>query len=93
MDLKNYNLLKNLLKWANKKQNTFKIYHVAFFKKNKHAEISLFYTCAPKFLIVWSTVPKIRVWQTQIRNFRSFFTFLLPEKHKTSKIWKNEKHC
>ena len=32
MNLKNKQLLKKLLKWANKKQNNY-IYNVAFFKK------------------------------------------------------------
>ena len=32
MNLKNNYLLKNLLQWANKKQNNFNIYNVAFFK-------------------------------------------------------------
>ena len=43
--IKNY-LFKKLLKWANRKQNNFNIYSVAFLKKNieKHFEISLFYT-------------------------------------------------
>ena len=31
--MKNKSLLKKLLKWANKKQNNFNIYNVAFFKK------------------------------------------------------------
>ena len=55
MNLKNKHLFKKLLKWANKKQNDFDIYNVAFFfKKNKekHLEISLFYTCAPKTLMI-----------------------------------------
>ena len=33
MNLKNKSLLKKLLKWANKKQNNFNVYNVAFFKK------------------------------------------------------------
>ena len=35
MKLKNNYLLKQLLKWAKKKQNNFNIYNVAFFKKIK----------------------------------------------------------
>ena len=35
MDLKNKYLLKNLLKWANKKCNNFNIYRAVFFLKNK----------------------------------------------------------
>ena len=31
MNLKNKSLLKKLLKWANKKQNNFNVYNVAFF--------------------------------------------------------------
>ena len=46
-------LLKKLLKWANKKCKNFNIYNIVFFKniKEKHLEISLFYTCLPKILI------------------------------------------
>ena len=42
-NLKTKQLLKKLLKWANKKQNNFNIYIAAFFKKNKekHLQISL----------------------------------------------------
>ena len=29
-------ILRKLLKWANKKQNNFNIYNVSFFKKNKN---------------------------------------------------------
>ena len=54
INFKNKYLLKKLLKWANKKQNNFNIYNAAFFKKNKekHPEISLFYTCVPKILMI-----------------------------------------
>ena len=51
--LKKY-FFKKLLKWANKKQNNFNIYNVAFFKKNKEK-----HTCVPKILMIWSTVPDI----------------------------------
>ena len=46
-------LLKKLLKWASKKCKNFNIYNIIFFKniKQKHLEISLFYTCLPKILI------------------------------------------
>ena len=49
MKLKNnYLLKKKLFKWVNRKQNN--IYNVALKKKNreKHLEISLFYTWVPK---------------------------------------------
>ena len=51
MNLKNNNLLKKLLKWANKKCCGPMLY---FFKinKEKHLEISLFYTCVPKILMM-----------------------------------------
>ena len=48
-----------MLKWANKKCKNFNIYNVVFFKKKnreKHLEISLFYTFVPKILMIWSTV-------------------------------------
>ena len=43
-------LLKKMLKKANKKCKNFNIYNTVFFKKNKekHLEISLFYTCVLK---------------------------------------------
>ena len=47
--------IKKLLKWANKKQNNFNIYNAALKKKNnkeKQLEMSLFYTCVPKILII-----------------------------------------
>ena len=36
------------------------IFKMLYFKKNteKHLEISLFYTCVPKILMIWSTVPE-----------------------------------
>ena len=55
MNLKNKYLLQKLLKWANKKQNNFNIYNVAFLKKikkEKHLEISLFYNCVSKISII-----------------------------------------
>ena len=46
MNLKNNYLLKKLLKWAIKKYKSFNIYNVVLFTENKekHLEISLFYT-------------------------------------------------
>ena len=77
---KNKYLLKKLLKWANKKQNNFNIYIAALFQKKKnkekHQDISLFYTCVTKILMIWSTVPE---QQTEIGNFRSFFVLLPPK--------------
>ena len=54
MNLKNNYLLKKLLKWASKKYKNFNIYNVVLFTENKekHLEISLFYTCVPKILII-----------------------------------------
>ena len=47
-------LFKKLLKSASKKQNNFNICNVVFFKKNKEKrlQISLFYTCVPKILMI-----------------------------------------
>ena len=53
MNLKNTYLLKKLLKWNNKKQNNSKIYMLHFIKQiRKHLEISLFYICVPKILMI-----------------------------------------
>ena len=53
-------ILKKVLKWANKKQNYFNIYNAACFKKyEKTPEISLFYTCLSKISMTWPTVPEI----------------------------------
>ena len=54
MNLKNNYLLKKLLKWANKKCKNFNVYNVVFFKNNKekHLDISLFYTCVTKILTI-----------------------------------------
>ena len=64
MNLKNNYLFKKLLKWANKKQNNFNIYNVAFFEKNKEKqpEISLFYKnnlCTKNLNNITYTVPEI----------------------------------
>ena len=81
----------------------FNIYNVNCFKKNKekHLEISLFYTCVPKILI-WSTVLEI-VWQTEIGNYGFWVignyslpfapppcppSSLITQKLKILKIWK-----
>ena len=61
MNLKNNHLLKKLLKWAKKKCKNFSIYNVVLLKKNKekHLERSLFYTCVPKILMIWSILLEI----------------------------------
>ena len=60
MSLKTKYLLKKLLKRASKEQI---IYNTAFKKNNnnkeKHLEVSLFYTCVPKISIIWSTIPEM----------------------------------
>ena len=83
---------KKVLKWAKKKQNNFNICNVAFKKKiNKHLKISLFYACVPKILMIWPTVQRCRVWQTEIDSFRLCFALLCSPKCKKSKFWKNGK--
>ena len=54
MNLRNNYLLKKLLNWANKKCKNFNICNIVFFEKNKekNLEISLFYTCVPKTLMI-----------------------------------------
>ena len=83
---------KKVLKWAKKKQNNFNICNVAFKKKiNKHLKISLFYACVPKILMIWPTVQRCRVWQTEIGSFRLCFALLCSPKCQKSKFWKNGK--
>ena len=65
-----------------------------FFKKNKekHLEISLFYTCIPKISIIWFTVPEIwsvTDWNWQFLFF--FFAFLHPKNPKNQKFEKMKK--
>ena len=83
-------LLEKLLNWANKKRNNFDIYIVAVKKKEKNQDISLFYTCVPKILMIWYTVPEIRsmtklklrilghLWIVTDRIFLSFCTVFCP---------------
>ena len=54
MDLKSNYLLKKLLNWANEKCRNFNIYNFVFFKnkKERHLEISLFYTFVPQILMI-----------------------------------------
>ena len=54
MNLKTNYLLKELLKWANKKCKYFNIYKKKTIIKNKekHLEISLFFTCVPTIFMI-----------------------------------------
>ena len=84
------------MKWA--KNAKILIFAKLHFSKNKqkHWEISLFYTCIPKILMIWSTLLEIyRVRQIEIGNYGSFCAPLLPppEKSKKSVFLKNEKNC
>ena len=60
MNLKNNYLFKKLLKRANKKCKNFNFYNIVFKKKikEKHLEISLFYTCLSKMMMISSTIPE-----------------------------------
>ena len=91
-NLENNYLFKNLFEWANKKQNDFIIYNVAFFKKIKNTRRYHYFTSTHQ-KSRWYNLQflKYRVWQTEIGNFRSFFALLLPLKPKKWKLWKNEK--
>ena len=88
MNLKNNYLLKKLLKWANKKCKNFNINNVAFLLKNKekHLEISLFYNCAPKILMIWFTV--LEIWSMTDWAIYCPFTPLITWQ---IKIWKKQK--
>ena len=79
------------MKWANKKQNNFAIYNVAFKKtKNKEKNLQIWLSKSwwydLKFL-------RYRAKQTKIANFRLFFALLSPWKSQKSKILKNEKNA
>ena len=75
------------MKWA--KNAKILIFAKLHFSKNKqkHREISLFYTCIPKILMIWSTLLEIyRVWQIEIGNYGSFCAPLPPPPWKIQKI-------
>ena len=60
MNLKNNYLLKNC--WSEPLKNVrILIFTMLYLKKNKekHVEISLFHTCVPKILMIWSTALEI----------------------------------
>ena len=84
------------MRWANKKCNNFNIYSVVFFKKNKekHLEISLFHTCVPKILMIWSTVPEIYSatdWNWSLWVIFCFFTSPSPKNPKNQNFEKMKK--
>ena len=83
--------IKKLLKWANKKCKNFNTYNAAFFKNNKekHLEITLFYTCLPNILMIWSIgIEHDRLKFIILHHFCPF-TPLKTKKKKTD-FWKNE---
>ena len=61
-----------------------------FFKKEKHLEIPLFYTCVPKTLMIWSTVPEYRVKLVTLGNFLSIHPPLKTQKIKILKKWNHQ---
>ena len=61
-------------------------------KWKKCLEISSFYICAPKIMIICYTIPEICcVSDVIIFHFGPFFALLLPYQPEKSKFWKNEK--
>ena len=73
--------------WANKKQNNFNNYNIAFKKTTwRYHYFTPVYQKSPWFMIY-------SLQQTEIGNFRSIFALLLPYKPKISKLWKNGKNC
>ena len=92
LNLKNKYLLKKC--WNGpRKSKIILIFAMLHLKKkiNKHQKISLFYTCVPKILMIWPTVQRYRVWQTEIGSFRLCFALLCSQKCQKSKFWKNGK--
>ena len=67
-----------------------------FLKKNKEKdqEISLFYTCVPKILMIYSFwyIKCDRLNLVIMGHFLPFY-HPSPKKPKKSEFWKNEKHC
>ena len=64
-----------------------------FKKWKKHQEISSFYICVPKTMIICYTVPEIwHMTDVTIFYFRLFFALLPPKQPKKSKFQKNEKN-
>ena len=61
-----------------------------FLKKEKHLEIPLFYTCVPKILMIWSTVPEYRVKLVTLGNFLSIHPPLKTQKIKILKKWNHQ---
>ena len=90
-NLTNNYLLKKLLKWPNKKCKNFNIYNVVFILKNEenHQEISLFYTCVPQILMIWSTFPEI--WSMTDWNWQFWVVFCPFTTPEISEFWKNKK--
>ena len=66
--------------WSGPIKNVRILIFAMFFKKKKnkekHLEISLFYTCLPRTTIIWGTVPELRS-ETNI-IFLSFWAIFLP---------------
>ena len=79
-------ILKKLLKWANKKQIIL-IFTMLHFKKKRKTPADIII----KILMIWSTVPEIHSKQTEIGKFRSFFALYPPKtpKNRNSQKWKN----
>ena len=63
MNLKNKHLLKELLKWTNKKQNNFNIYSVAFKKRKKEKHL-------------WISISKSRWYDLQFLRYILLFIIL-----------------
>ena len=68
------------MKWANKKQNNFNIFNVAFFQKNIKKNTCRYHYQNIDDSMIWSTVSDIWGKHTEIGNFRSFFALLPPSK-------------
>ena len=80
MNLKNKQLLKKMLKWANKKQNNFNIYNVKLKKKKNERKNTCRYHYQNLDNIIYHDlqVLRYRAKHTEIGNFSSSFTLLPP---------------
>ena len=74
------------MKWASKKCKNFNISNVAFFYQNKekHLEVSLYYTYVPNILMIWSIVLEIECDRLKLIIMGHFCPFNPHPLHPTS---------
>ena len=58
-------------------------------EKKNHLEMSTFYTCAPKIMIIWCMLPEILSTTDIFLSFYAIFCPFTPLTNLKTKIWKN----